>query len=320
MNINRTTLTGIISFMAILFALSFVSQLVDEVGPPILLDPEHKLEIPPPPRSMYQMGKDANTPPATEKDLIPPHSEKDSSLHLTPSGNDSPSRKQFLSLDTPNRPSEVSTRLSQTPREAGLTPRELYYTNDRDSESTPTLSHLGLRYSVLKTQPDGTLLEVHPDTIFSKTEKLSLTVEVNQSSYLYVLTTHPKKIWTVLFPADISSTHPDPVQQRTRQTINLSKLSLFDNNRQEVSITLFVSQDSKITPQSLWKDDEISSHNPPPTRHPAPKPGSKPMSPALRQTVLPTDSTVPPEYAVYVVEKPHAPSPALITTFTLSTQ
>jgi len=112
MDIKRTTLTWVISFIAVLFALSLVSQLVEEVGPPILLDPEHKLEMPPPPQSMYQMGREANPQPATQEDLDPQHSDKHSTLPLTPFSKDTPSRTHSLTDKNASTQSEKPTNVS----------------------------------------------------------------------------------------------------------------------------------------------------------------------------------------------------------------
>ena len=65
---KQSILTWAISILFALFAISLVIQLVDEAGPPILLDPDHKLEMPPPPKSKYQMGREAQMPPPTPSD------------------------------------------------------------------------------------------------------------------------------------------------------------------------------------------------------------------------------------------------------------
>ncbi len=56
---KRTILAWTLSILFALLAISFVIQLVGDAGTPILLDPNHKLEMPPPPKSIYQIGKDA---------------------------------------------------------------------------------------------------------------------------------------------------------------------------------------------------------------------------------------------------------------------
>ena len=88
MSRKRTILTWALSITLTLFAASVVIQLVDDVGAPILLDPENKLPLPPPPKSMYQMPQeslpsptpigdpevnqtDDHLPPTTE--AIPPY-------------------------------------------------------------------------------------------------------------------------------------------------------------------------------------------------------------------------------------------------------
>ena len=62
---KRAIVVWTFSILFALLAISFVIQLVDEAGTPILLDPNHKLEMPPPPKSMYQMGKDVTKQPSS---------------------------------------------------------------------------------------------------------------------------------------------------------------------------------------------------------------------------------------------------------------
>ncbi len=65
---KNTIIVWTLSILFALFAVSFVIQLVDDAGTPILLDADNKLELPPPPKSMYQMGKDAEKkPPPTNR-------------------------------------------------------------------------------------------------------------------------------------------------------------------------------------------------------------------------------------------------------------
>lgn len=89
-------LTWLVSVFVAMLALSLVSQLVDEAGPPIVLDPEHKLEIPPPPQSMYKLGKEAigQTLSKDQPPIQTPTQEQDSDL--TPSSN----KHQHTSSDT----------------------------------------------------------------------------------------------------------------------------------------------------------------------------------------------------------------------------
>ncbi|MGB0911353.1 MAG: hypothetical protein ACPGYT_13405 [Nitrospirales bacterium] len=65
---KHTILAWTLSILFALFAISFVIQLVDDAGTPFLLDADNKLEIPPPPKTMYQMGKETKKkPPPTNR-------------------------------------------------------------------------------------------------------------------------------------------------------------------------------------------------------------------------------------------------------------
>ena len=59
---------------------------------------------------------------------------------------------------------------------------------------------LGLRYSVLKQFPNGQYLEVDPDTVFKSGDRIRLSVEANNSGYLYIILRGSSGRWTLLFP------------------------------------------------------------------------------------------------------------------------
>lgn len=59
---------------------------------------------------------------------------------------------------------------------------------------------LGLRYSLLRRGTDGRYSEVDPVTAFGAGDAPRLTVEVNETGYLYILKQDPAGKWTILFP------------------------------------------------------------------------------------------------------------------------
>ena len=67
---NHPFLAWAVSIFFALIAISFVIQLVDDAGDPIVLDPNHKLELPPPPQSMYRIGNESQRHP-TQTDQTP---------------------------------------------------------------------------------------------------------------------------------------------------------------------------------------------------------------------------------------------------------
>jgi hypothetical protein len=59
---------------------------------------------------------------------------------------------------------------------------------------------LGLRYSILKKSGNGEFVEVDPDTNFKSGDKIRLTVEANDTGYLYIVTRGSSGKWSLLFP------------------------------------------------------------------------------------------------------------------------
>ena len=82
---------------------------------------------------------------------------------------------------------------------------------------------LGLRYSILRRGTDGRYSEVDPVTAFGASDAPRLTVEVNETGYLYILKQDPAGKWTILFPTAAPGTKTDgpeaKVLARTRYMI-----------------------------------------------------------------------------------------------------
>ncbi|MGH7166515.1 MAG: DUF4384 domain-containing protein [Nitrospiraceae bacterium] len=82
---------------------------------------------------------------------------------------------------------------------------------------------LGLRYSILKRRADGRYAEADPVTAFSASDALRLTIEVNETGYLYILKQDRAGKWTILFPTAAPVTKTDvpeaKVLARTRYMI-----------------------------------------------------------------------------------------------------
>ena len=60
---------------------------------------------------------------------------------------------------------------------------------------------LGLRYSILKYAGDDDYVEVDPDLVFRSGDRIRLSIQVNDTAYLYVVTQGSSGNWRVLFPS-----------------------------------------------------------------------------------------------------------------------
>jgi Domain of unknown function (DUF4384) len=60
---------------------------------------------------------------------------------------------------------------------------------------------LGLRYTLLKVNPDGSTLEVPTDTVFHSGDRIRFSIEPNASGYLYIINQGSSGTWKPMFPS-----------------------------------------------------------------------------------------------------------------------
>ena len=131
--------------------------------------------------------------------------------------------------------------------------RKFHPSDTPKEEPSMDVLPLGLRYSLLQQQPDGTFSEVDISTPRASTEMVQLTVETNQPGYLYVFRSVDKK-WRVLFPFGLEGPSSEDisalVEGRTRYTIPFSE-SLHGTIGPQSHVTIIFSR------KSLLKIDEV---------------------------------------------------------------
>jgi hypothetical protein len=64
-----------------------------------------------------------------------------------------------------------------------------------------TVRPLGLKYTLLKRTEAGEYNQVDPDSTFVNGDQIRLTIETNDSGYLYVVTQGTSRLWKPLFPS-----------------------------------------------------------------------------------------------------------------------
>jgi hypothetical protein len=62
------------------------------------------------------------------------------------------------------------------------------------AETLPSVN-FGLRYSILKKQPDGTMAEVDPQQELDRKDEVVIRLQANDSGYLYVLQRDAQNRW-----------------------------------------------------------------------------------------------------------------------------
>ena len=120
-----------------------------------------------------------------------------------------------------------------------LSARDLFFTPTPVSASaagTPSVSPpanpTGLRYSLLKTQEDGTEAEVKTDSVFRSGDRIRLTVETNQNGFLYVIHQGSSGDWFVLEGS------PVPMERGKRSDVPSAGRFRFDDHAGEERLFL----------------------------------------------------------------------------------
>jgi len=93
---------------------------------------------------------------------------------------------------------------------------------------TVAYSPLGLRYSLLRRSETGQYIEVHPDTIFRSGDGLRLSVESNDTAYLYIVARGSSGTWNVLFPSAAINKGDNRIDPHSRHEIPAGGQFTFD--------------------------------------------------------------------------------------------
>ena len=132
---------------------------------------------------------------------------------------------------------------------------------------------LGLRYSFLKRQGQGTI-EVDTSTEFKSGDRIRLTVESNDSAYLYLVLLGSSGKWSVLFPsADIAGGN-NHIESGHRYTIPAQHWFAFDEQVGEEKLFILLSRQPEEDLEGL-----IYSLQEPAATQPA----AQPVAPAPQQ-------------------------------------
>jgi hypothetical protein len=109
-------------------------------------------------------------------------------------------KSSILSQTEQKRTARDLFLLPETPAASKLEPApEPNYTGMPPKAATP--GPLGLRYSLLKQVRDNQVEEVTADTIFHSGDKVRISIESNDSAYLYVIQQGSSGCWKLLFPS-----------------------------------------------------------------------------------------------------------------------
>lgn len=162
-------------------------------------------------------------------------------------------------------PSEVAENTNRSTRPASDDPKVI-----RASLEPETAYPLGLRYSFLKQQGQGSV-EVDTSTEFKSGDRIRLTVESNDSAYLYLVLLGSSGKWSVLFPSAEIAGGNNHIESGHRYTIPAQHWFAFDEQVGEEKLFILLSRE----PQEDLEDLIYSLQE-----APASQPAAQPTQPA----------------------------------------
>lgn len=134
----------------------------------------------------------------------------------------------------------------------------------------PEAIPLGLRYSFLKQQGSGTA-EVDTATAFRSGERIRLTIESNDSAYLYLVLKGSSGRWSVLFPSSEIAGGDNHIEPGHRYTIPAQHWFAFDEQVGEEKLFILLSRQPQEDIEGL-----IYSLQEAPATQPAAQPAETP--------------------------------------------
>lgn len=113
----------------------------------------------------------------------------------------------------PQRPAPSAARPRDTTRVAPqMVAQNGYGEQPHMVHTSMRTQQLGLRYSLLLNQPDGSFLETSPDTTFHSGDKVRLSIMSNEPGYLYVIQQGSSGNWSPIFPIPNAGADSNRVQ------------------------------------------------------------------------------------------------------------
>jgi Domain of unknown function (DUF4384) len=126
---------------------------------------------------------------------------------------------------------------------------------------------LALRYSLLKQHAGGEYAEVSPDTVFRSGDRIRVSLEANDTSYLYIVQQGSSKAWNVLFPSSEIDEGSNHIERSRRYTIPAGGRFVFDE--QAGTEKLFIVLSRRPEPDLEKMIYDLSGKSPTPAATPA---------------------------------------------------
>jgi hypothetical protein len=110
---------------------------------------------------------------------------------------------------------------------------------------------LGVRYSVLKRTGAGESLEVDPGSVFRAGDRIRLSIEVNDTAYLYIVNRGSSGAWKVLFPSAEVEGGDNRVERGRRYEIPAGYVFTFDEQPGVEKLFLVLSRQPETDLENL---------------------------------------------------------------------
>jgi hypothetical protein len=118
-------------------------------------------------------------------------------------------------------------------------------------QTVSTLPPLALRYSILKRNESDEYLEVDPETVFRAGDRIRVSVQANDSAYLYIVQKGSSNSWDLLFPNEDTEHGSNRIERNRQYVIPSGARFTFDDRPGTERLFIVVSRQPQEDMESL---------------------------------------------------------------------
>jgi hypothetical protein len=136
--------------------------------------------------------------------------------------------------------------------------------------SNESYAPLALKYTISKRMADGQYQEIDTESVFRSGDRIRITVEPNDTAYLYIIQQGSSKTWDVLFPREEIHNGSNRVERNQRYTLPSETAFYFDEQPGTEKLFILLSRKAEPDLEKLIYSIRTSEGQPLPAKGAAP--------------------------------------------------